>query len=200
MRKTLRRGFSMIELLIALTISSLLLTACLVALDSTFKAYEVTTDSASTHVVSRMVMYRALAMIRQGEEFGPFPMGVLGPTKIDSAYIEFVSLDDEENGLRQVTRLEKLADPDMGQNKYKLVFKRWDYENGVLKDTHEYPLIRDVLEAVFTLEYDRGPRLRQATIDLTIQPDDTQGDHVASDLSAPVLRLIASASPRRLDE
>lgn len=199
MRTTTRRGFSMVELLIALTISSILLTACLVALDSSFKAYEVTTDSASTHVVSRMVMYRSLAMIRQGEEFGPYPLSVLGPTKIDSPYIEFVSLDDEASGLRQVTRLEKLADPDMGDNKFKLVYKRWDYEGGVLKDTHEYPLIRNVLEAVFTLEYDRGPTLRQATIDLTIQPDDTQGDHVASDLNASVLRLIASTSPRRLD-
>ena len=45
-RAAVGRGFSVIEMLIALTISSMLLTACLVALDGSFKAYEVTTDSA----------------------------------------------------------------------------------------------------------------------------------------------------------
>ena len=192
-----RRGFSVIEMLIALTISSMLLTACLVALDSSFKAYEVTTESASTHVVSRMVMHRALAMIRQGEEFGPYPLHVLVPTKVDSPYIEFVSLDDEATGQRQVTRLERADDPDLGG--YKLMYKRWDYVNGVQADYHEYPLIRDLKEALFTLEFDRGPRLRQVTIDLTIEPNDADPTHIASDLSAPVLRLIASTSPRKLD-
>ena len=105
-----RRAFSMVEMLIALTISSLLLSACLVALDTSFKAYETTTESASTHVVSRLVMHRVMAMIRQGEEFGPYPLGVVTPTKIETAYIEFVSLEDDATGQRQVTRIEKAAD------------------------------------------------------------------------------------------
>src|SRR5262249_54498554 len=54
--RMIRRGFSMVEMLIALTISSLLLTACLVALDTMFKFYETTSEEASTHVVSRLVM------------------------------------------------------------------------------------------------------------------------------------------------
>src|SRR4051812_47070289 len=74
-----RNGFSMVEMLIALTVSSLLLAACLVALDSSFKSYEMTTESASTHVVSRLVMHRVMAMIRQGQEFGPYPLGVTSP-------------------------------------------------------------------------------------------------------------------------
>jgi hypothetical protein len=195
-----RRAFSMVELMIAFTISTLMLTACLVALDSTFKSYEHTTESASTHVVSRLVMTRLLAMIRQGEEFGPYPMGVLVPTSIESAYLEFVSLNNPSTGERQVTRIEKVADPDR-EGSSMLSYKRWDYLNGVLTGSFDFPLIKNVKEARFTLEYDVGPKLRRATVDLTVEPEDarTNVTAISQDLHVPVLRLIASTSPRRLD-
>jgi prepilin-type N-terminal cleavage/methylation domain-containing protein len=196
-----RRGFSMVEMLIAFMISSLLMTACLVALDSSFKSYEATTESASTHVVSRLVMHRVMAMIRQGEEFGPFPIGVVTPTKIESDYIEFVSLKDDATGKRQVTRLEKTVDP-QASNTYQLQYRRWDYLNGTLTQSFSYPLIRNLKEAHFTLEYDIGPRLIRATVDLSIKPEDvsTAATNIHTELQSPVLRLVASASPRRLDE
>ena len=197
----IRRAFSMVEMLIALTVSSLLLTACLVALDSMFKFYETTSESASTHVVSRLVMHRVMAMIRQGEEFGPYPIGVVTPTKIDSTYIEFVSFQDTATGSRQVTRIEKADDP-AAQGMFQLQYKRWDYVNGTLTGQFSYPLIRNLTDAKFTLEYDIGQRLMQATVDLAIHPEDASHGvtALASDLTTPVLRLIASASPRRLDE
>ncbi len=196
-----RRAFSMVEMLIALTISSLLLTACLVALDSMFKFYETTCESTSTHVVSRLVMNRVMAMIRQGEEFGPYPLGVTTPTTIESAYLEFVSLNDTTTGQRQVTRLEKADDPNSPGN-FELLYKRWDYTNGTLTGSFAYPLIRNVKDAKFTLQYDIGPKLMRATVDLAIRPDGATTNQTAlgSDLDTPVLRLIASASPRRLDE
>lgn len=196
-----RRAFSMIELLIAFTISSLLLTACLVALDGSFKAYEVTTEGASTHVVARLVMTRMMAMIRQGEEFGPYPVSVLNLTQLDSTYIEFVSYKNDATGERQVTRLEKAADA-QGVGLSQLLYRRWDYVNGSLVKSFSYPLIRNLQDVKFTLEYDVGPVLRQATVDMTIKPNDTsvsQATTINSDLQAPVLRLIASASPRKLD-
>ena len=66
-----RRGFSMVELLLSLAIVSMVLTSSMVALDAAFKGYRATTDTASTHVVSRIVMHRIVAMIRTGKEFGP---------------------------------------------------------------------------------------------------------------------------------
>ncbi len=68
LHRRLRRpsGFSLIEMLVALAISGLMLTAAMVALDSSFKGYKITTDSASTHVVSRLVMTRLSSMIRTG--------------------------------------------------------------------------------------------------------------------------------------
>lgn len=199
--RTLRRGFSVIEMLIALMISSLLLTACLVALDSSFKSYEQTTESASTHVVSRLVMHRMLSMIRQGEEFGPYPLGVLTPTKIDTDYIEFVSFQDADTGERQVTRLSKVADASI-PNMFVLNYQRQDFRNGTMEAQFNHPLVRNLRDVKFTLEYDIGPRLLQATIDLTIQPDDSTTDptNINGGMNGDVLRLIASTSPRRLDE
>lgn len=196
-----RRGFSLVEMLIAFTISALLMTACLVALDSSFKSYETTTESASTHVVSRLVMHRIMAMIRQGEEFGPYPVGVVIPTRIDSDYVEFVSYRNDATGERQVTRLEKAEDP-QAPDTYQLQYQRWDYVNGVLQQTFTYPLIRNLKEARFTLEYDIGPRLTRATVDLSIKPDDvsTVATNIHTELQSPVVRLISSASPRKLDE
>lgn len=198
--RTARRAFSMVELLIALTVSALLMTACLVALDRSFKSYEATTESASTHVVSRLVMHRVLAMIRQGEEFGPYPVGVLVPTKIDSTSVEFVSLDDPNTGQRQVTRLERQP-VSAGATIYQLQFTRTDYVNGTQTAQFSYPLIRNLRDAKFTLEYDIGPVLRRATVDLTIQPDDASTNVTAIGTSLPgqVLRLIASTTPRRLN-
>lgn len=200
-RSAARRGFSMIELLIALLISSLLLTACLVALDSSFKSYQATTDSASTHVVSRLVMHRMLGMIRQGEEFGPYPLDVLTPTRVDSDYVEFVSLDDPTTGARQVTKLAKAADPSLAGS-FQLTYQRQDFSNGTMTGQVNYVLVRNLRDAKFTLEYDIGPRLRRATIDLTIQPESgvINAAHIHGGMSGEVLRLIASTSPRRLDE
>ena len=198
---SLRRGFSIIEMMIAFTISSLLLTACLVALDGSFKAYQVTSDGASTNVVARLVMSRVMAMIRQGQEFGPYPVSVLGLTQIDSTYIEFVSLQDTTTGQRQVTRLEKVADP-QAPGAWQLQYRRWDYVNGSLTQSVSFPLIRNLQDAKFTLQYDVGPTLRQATVDLSIKPNDVSvngATGIHSDIQAPNLRLISSASPRRLD-
>lgn len=195
-----RRGFSVVELLIALTISSMLLTACLVALDSSFKSYESTTESAATHVVARLVMHRMLGMIRQGEEFGPYPYSVIEPTQIDTNYIEFVSYANELLGERQVTRIERVEDT-TNPGMYILQYRRWDYVNNVLTDTATHPLIRNVVDARFTLEYDRGPRLRRATVDMSLRPEDatTNVTAIHTTLAEPVMRLIASTSPRRLD-
>ena len=75
-RQTLFRGFSLVEMLIALAISAALLVATLVALQTSFRAYQVTTDQASTHAVGRLVVHRMTAMIRSGQDFRPLPSDI----------------------------------------------------------------------------------------------------------------------------
>jgi len=174
------RGFSIAEMLVALTISATLLTATMVALDVMFKRYTAIADSASTHVVARTVMHRMLAMIRTGSEFGPFPTDVLDDAQNPADYdnIEFLSRVDTVSGLREVTRLERRVSAPVtfpggdrielrGPNTLWLVIER--EVNGV-STVEERPLLDGVVNVVFNLEYSPGPRLVRATIDLTVEP------------------------------
>jgi prepilin-type N-terminal cleavage/methylation domain-containing protein len=202
MVRSTRRGFSLLEMLVALSITATLLTASLTALDTAFKSYKMTSDSASTHVVTRIVMHRVLSMIRTGKEFGPYPYDVLDPSynPVTSDFIEFVSHEDTGTGQHQITRLEKrYVDDGNGTYNPELWLVLMEYSNGTLVSTEERPLLRNLLEVWFTLEYDVGPRLRRATVDLTVQPDDLQDANIAAAFDSPSIRLVSSTSPRSLD-
>jgi hypothetical protein len=129
-------------------------------------------------------MHRVMAMIRQGEEFGPYPLGVVTPTKIESAYIEFVSFQDLATGQRQVTRLEKGPRPHV-QGGFQLPVQALGLRQWHADRQFSYPLLRNLTDAKFTLEYDIGPRLMQATVDLAIHPEDASRSStaLASDLA-----------------
>lgn len=197
-----RRAFSMIELLIALTITATLMTASLAALDSGFKSYKQTTEGASTQVVSRIVMHRIMSMIRNGTEFGPYPVDPLDAAQnpVRSTFIEFVSVDDQTTGERIVIRLERRDAPQGANSPFELWYVEMRYNGETLASTTSRPLITELQSIQFTLEYDVGPRLQRATVDMTVQPDDTQGFTVATDLNVPAIRLVSSVSPRKLDE
>lgn len=198
-RRGTRRGFSLVEMLVAMTISSLLLTATLGALDASFKSYKVTTESASSHVVSRLVMQRLGALIRTGESFGPFPVNPILTPIIESDMIEFRVQPNLEIDAFEIwsIRLTPVAGP-TGPNELRSIVER--YEGGVLVSTSERTLMRRVLNTKFTLEYAVGPRLRRATVDINMLADDVQGDTIGSDLSANALRMVTSFSPRRLEQ
>lgn len=197
-RKTIkraRRGFSLVEMLIALGISAALLTATLFALQTSFFAYQVTADQASTHAVGRLVVHRMMAMIRAGQDFRPFP-AVIRDQFISSDYIEFFH-------------------PDTGQ----VITISWDRNSGQLLYSIDGSYGTVLLEGVvartdadgfvinpFLLEWEPGRRVYRVTIDLMIIPDDsisTSADNYVqenSDGSGPnttrPIRLVASAMPR----
>jgi hypothetical protein len=186
-------------MLIALSITAMLLTAALVALDASFKSYKMTSDSASTHVVTRIIVHRISTMIRTGRDFGPYPLDVLNPADnpLESLYIEFVSGEDPVTGFRQITRIEVVPDTAAGNGTQmlNLVMTQETSTNPVVV---ERPLLRGVTDGRFTLEYDIGPVLKQATIDLTVLPDTTASIH--GDLEAPTIRFVTSARPRQLPD
>lgn len=197
--KNTRPGFSMVEVLISLAITSTLLTATMSALNASFKGYQVTSEGASTNVVARIVMQRLTAMIRTGDSFGPYPVNPITTPEIESTYIEFVSYRDVSTGTERVTRLER-RDADEGEDgPYELWYILTTYVNGTFEDEDEAPLLVGLNDVVFTLRYDVGPQLKRATVDLIIQPDDMQDIAVGSTLEAPTIRLVASASPRMND-
>lgn len=197
-RHTPRRGFSMIEVLISLTITATLLTATMAALNTSFKSYQVTSEGASTNVVARIVMQRLTAMIRTGDSFGPYPVNPILTPELTSDYIEFVSYRDPSTGTERITRLEK-RDGDAETGPFELWYTLSTYVNGEYQGEEEATLLVGLNDVVFTMEYDVGPRLKRATVDLIIQPDDMQDLAVGSKLEAPTIRLVASASPRMDD-
>lgn len=193
--RTHRPAFSIIEMLIALVITSTLLTATLAALDASFKSYKVTSDSASTHVVSRIVMQRLMAMIRNGSNFGPYPANPIATPIIESDWIEFETTTDPASGSTRITTLSRQASGEQ----WNLICTVAIFQNGVLTSEDSRPLITGLAELNFIMEYDVGPVLKRVTVDMVVQPNDLQDAAISANLEAPTIRMVASASPRRLD-
>jgi len=226
--RTVRRAFSLVEVLIALAISATLLTGALVAFDAMFKRFEVISDSASTNVIARTVMHRTLSMIRTGTDFAPYPTDVLdaGMNPANYTYIEFVSKRDTSGQPTEVTRIERRAAGTVSiggesvtlRGPYVLWVTVTPSGGGTPLDR---PLLDGVVDLQFNLEYEAGPRLRRATIDLTVRPagntvQQEDSDHnftstvrvgsqtvdrqlMATDASSQTIRLVASTSPRGVD-
>lgn len=196
-----RRGFSMIEVLVSLMITGLLLTATLSALDASFKAYQVTTEGASSNVIARTVMHRMSAMVRTGTDFGPYPDDVLDAANnpMDSTFMEF-SLGEVAGGTR-VVRLERRDAPQGSSAPYELWYVEQTVDDaGTIIDGEGRPLLVGLTELNFNLEYDVGPRLKRATIDLTVLPNDFQDASFKTELHTDTIRLVSTVSPRKLDE
>ena len=128
-RTSRRRGFSLVEVLIALTITATLLTATMAALDACFKSYKINNESASTNVVARIVMQRLTAMIRTGESFGPYPANPITTPDIESTWMEFVSFRDASTGIERVVRLER-RDGNEETGPFELWYVQTEFENG----------------------------------------------------------------------
>jgi len=203
-----RRGaFSLIEMLVALTISSALLAATLSALDASFKQYKSTTESASTHVVSRIVVHRTLALVRTGVDFRPRPDDPYSPADnpVIDDFVEFTSQPDLAAANGRVTRLEFRPGPTNNTGEPTGPGSLWyvlkdDYGGaGTVLEEHE--LLAGVRDIVFTLRFDPvSDRCDQATVDMTVEPNDSEDLRIGvlSDPGAPeTIRLVATASPRQ---
>lgn len=194
-RRFHHRGFNLIELLVALTITSTLLTATMVALDASFTAYQRTTEVASTHTIARLTMHRMLTLIRTGDEFGPFPVNPTIST-VESDFIEFITPEGDGMALEWVD--DPTADRPQGEALYIVLFD----SNG--DETAAHVLLEGVIAQTdeggdpvppFVLEYELGRKLHQVRIDLMIEPDDNASLSLEGD-RPQFIRLVASAMPR----
>lgn len=224
-----RRGFSLVELLVALAISAVLLTAALVALDSMFKRYTEISEASSTHMIARTSMHRMMALIRTGREFSPYPVDPTDSAQnpVTSDNIEFLSQGDF-SGFHEITRIERRAGGTYtlqgdqvtlrGPNTLWLRVTR--RQGATLISDDFFPLLEGVVDARFILEYEPGPRLVLATVDLTVLPmgnnvqtgagdawsnvatvngNTVDNRSIASDGASEVVRLVSSTAPRGLN-
>ena len=171
------------EVLIALAITASLLTATLVALDASVRAYQSTTEEVSTQSIGRIVMHRMLTLLRTGTEFGPYPADPR-VSRIRSDYIEFRTQEDEVVTIRWDRANEVLTYQIEGQAPVELL-------DGVVGTADEEG---NLLEP-FTLEFEQGRRLYRASIDLSVEPNDVIDLEIEGD-NARRIRLVGSAMPR----
>ncbi len=191
-----RRGFNLVELLIALAISAALLAATMVALDASFTAYQSTTEWASTHTISRLTMHRMMALIRTGVTFGPVPINP-NDSLVQENYIEIIMPST------QYVKLEWVETPDVNHPVGNALWVQVDADpprlllEGVIKQEVMDPDTGlPVLVPPFTMEYELGRKLFRATIDLVVIPDDNQSVTIEGDNSDQIIRLVASVMPR----
>ena len=182
-RTRARRGFNLVEVLIALAITSSLMAATLVALDASFRAYQSTTEEVSTQSIGRIVMHRVLTLVRTGTEFGPFPADPR-VTRIRSDFIEFRTQSDQVVTIRWDRANEVLLYEIDGEAPVELL-------DGVVGTVDE----SGALIEPFTLEFEQGRRLYRATVDLTVAPDDVIQLDLEGDQD-DTIRLVGSAMPR----
>ncbi len=208
------RGFSLIEMMIAIAISSALLTSMMVALDTMFKGYQQTSGTVSTNVVARIAVNRMLAMVRTGSDFGPFPTDVLDNTEnpLRADYFEYVSRRNSNGTPAEVTRVEyrypgheallrswgaSEDPPDLdftptGPGALWLVIIQTSDDS-----RSETMLLPNVRSANFVLNYAVGPKLNRATVDLVIESLESPDLELKAGQAPPTIRLVASAMPRR---
>lgn len=179
-----RRAFSLIEVLIALAITSVLLTATLVALDASVRAYQATTKEVSSASIGRLVLSRLLTMIRTGTEFGPYPTDPR-VSMLRSDSIEFLTPQGDVIRVAWDREKERLTYAVGSALPVELL-------DGVVGTLNE----QGVVQPPFTLLYIDGRRLYRASIDLTIKPDGIINLSIEGDNDDSTIRLIGSAMPR----
>ena len=194
-RRRSRAGLSLVEMLISLAITALLLTATMVAIDTSFQAYAAAAESASTQTSTRLVVHRLLSLVRTSTAHGPLlpdsavdPPVTLAGNTLTANYLELVDSDGN------VIRLEYESADEM------LYVTVTPYGGSIA--TRE-PLLGGVTNCSFQLVRrldDEGVWvLERGSIDFTVEPDADTSLALEGDAAEP-MRVIASTMPRKLED
>lgn len=184
-------GLSLVELLISLAITAILLTATMVAIDASFRAYAAAAESASTQTSTRLVTHRLMTLMRTSTAHGPLTPGtdvsITGNT-LESNYIELI--DPTGNFIR--------LDYDPGEE---MIYVSVTPFGGSV--TTRQPLLGGVTECSFSLVRrldDEGVYiLERGTVAFTVEPDADASLAIEGDAAAP-MQVIASTMPRKLED
>ncbi len=189
-----QRGFTLIEVLIALPIIALLFTATMVAIDASFKAYGSAAEQASAQAATRMVVHRLITLVRTSTAHGPLapqtgpPQVTLQDNLLTSPFIELMDPDGN------IIRIEYKS------NTQELWLTQTPSGGG---SPVSQPLITGVTDATFFCKRRRTRTgmwvLERGTMDITVQPG-ADATLAIENGNAPPVRMIASTMPRKLDE
>lgn len=198
------RGLSIIELLLALSISAMVLLSVVVATDVSFYAYASAAESASTQSASRLVMQRLITTIRTTTLHDAYDPNDPAVTLADPAQppVQSVGIEmvDPDGRLIKVWWLlnADYNDPDLGDLWYQ---QDANAAQPMLEGVRIQRTAVGAQPYIFTLtsrSSDAGLLLNRATIDLTVEPgsDATLAIESYQGAADPV-RLVASTVPRK---
>jgi hypothetical protein len=186
-----RRGIGLVEMLISLTITAALLTATAVAVDTSFRAYQVNQEQSSLNQAARVAMTRMLATIRGTSAHVPY----------DSYMRTYFQM-----GYMMSGRGISMMDDDSNQVDF---YHDWETQRLIaVHDGTEYTLLDGVTAFSVNLEPMRSAQavktggsfdlLRRATITMTIQTSATSATSTESN-GSQTMTISGSAMPRRND-
>ena len=175
----MRRGFTLPEVLIALTISAVLLTGLFASLQGSVGAYKRTAAEGVNRLTARLLVERIALLVRTGVAFGPLP-AVATEDSVESDVLEITTSNGQQ------------------------VVIAWDSENETLTltvDGTSATVLGGVVQTVegepittFLLQFENGTTLQRVTINFAVVPDP---EHATTmDGGQDTLRLTASVMPR----
>ena len=190
------RGLSLVELLVSLAITAMLLTATMVAIDASFKAYAAAVETASTQTATRMVVNRLLTLVRTSTAHGPL-------SAIDENGIGFDYEVDYSSNPVESSFIVLIDDAGQEVRLYYLPQARelWLQQHDG-SGWQDQPLLSGVTQCTFYLHHrpDRYgiPVLDRGTLSLTVETDHDNTLAIEGD-ELPPIEVFASTMPRKLD-
>jgi prepilin-type N-terminal cleavage/methylation domain-containing protein len=175
----MRKGFTVIELLIGLAISSVLLTGLFASIQSSVHAYERSSADGVNRLTSRLLVERIALLVRTGVSFGPLPSNAT-INEVESDSLEITTQSGQQVTITWNSTDETLELDIDGISATVL--------GGVTQDVGGTPI------TPFLLQYENGISLRRVTINLAVIPDPEH--QTAMDGDGELIRLTASVMPR----
>lgn len=202
-------GFTLVEMMMALVVSSILMVGMVAAIHASMHAYATAAESASVHSGARLVMQRLLTSIRTStlhEGYDP-ATGTLGLPSAAGPFMQCPGIRmilPDGRDLYIYWQAEQTGSV-MGDMIY-----WWDVDTDGSQDTGEVQVLLPSVEAqldasndpyIFTLASRNSPigvLLARATVDLLVHVDmDATLDIEAAVGETDAIRLVASTMPRK---
>ncbi|MFA9480093.1 prepilin-type N-terminal cleavage/methylation domain-containing protein [Phycisphaerales bacterium AB-hyl4] len=195
------KAFSLVEMLIALAITAMLLTATMVAIDVSFRAYAAAAESAGTQTATRLVTHRLLTLVRTSTAHGP----TLPDTSSEPPVVYFVRDNGQVDPSILVTNYIELFDTQ--GRRIRIEYQEEDKQlllttNYGGSNANTQPLLGGVTQCKFYAHRRQDNEgvwvLERASMDITVEPDRDSTLAIESSQTQPV-RYVASTMPRKLE-
>jgi len=175
----MRRGFTVVELVIGMAISAVLLTGLFTSIQASVDAYSRTSADGVNRLTSRLLVERIALLVRTGSSFGPLPSSAT-INEVQSNTLELTTPSGQSVTIAWNNQEESLEMNVDGTVATVL--------GGVTQNVDGTPLIP------FLLQFENGTTLQRVTINLAVIPDVNHA--TTMDGGGELIRLTASVMPR----